>query len=228
MLTRWGSHSRSLMIHLQRKVAVVVSWEDNEDDGKSVRCPYCCSHRTSTPAASLVPLPVLSDHCVVCTGTQTCAPPPSTAMWMLAADVSVDGILMALVVLALVWFDCEWSPRVSFSTSLELHQNRCPSLHAVLWHSLPQYLALHFRHFANSRGQVSHWLHTTTSEGGRLVSHLTRSRQKEKTNFISPTKENDKAHQRSKPNNHQKNTHWSHTVESIILHAFHIITSAQC
>ena len=43
----------------------------------------------------------------------------------------------------------------SFS-SLALHQNRCPSLHAVLWHSFPQYFAFrHLRHFANSRRTVS-------------------------------------------------------------------------
>jgi len=35
------------------------------------------------------------------------APPPSIAMWMLAANVSVDSILMALVVVVLVLFDYE-------------------------------------------------------------------------------------------------------------------------
>jgi len=99
---------------------------------------------------------------VVVTGTRASA---STAMCMVAPGVSVDGVLTAFVVLALVWFDCcEWSWRVSSSTSFALHQNLCPSLHAVLWHSFPPFL--HLWHFANSRGYVSHLPHITRREEG--------------------------------------------------------------
>lgn len=57
----------------------------------------------------------------------------------------------------------------SSSPSFALHQNLCPSLHAVLWHSFPQYLAFrHLRHLANSRGRLSHRPHSTRYKKGRV------------------------------------------------------------
>jgi hypothetical protein len=53
----------------------------------------------------------------------------------------------------------------SSSPSLALHQNLCPSLHAELWHSFPQYLAfLQRRHLANCRGYCSHRPHNTAKK----------------------------------------------------------------
>jgi len=51
------------------------------------------------------PLSLSQFFLVVCTGTEASAPLPSTTMWMLAADDSVEGVLTALVVLVLVWFE---------------------------------------------------------------------------------------------------------------------------
>lgn len=58
------------------------------------------------------------------------------------------------------------------SPSFALHQNRCPSLQAVLWHSLPQYFAFrHRRHLANSRGYSSQRPQST--EGKEISTRFT-------------------------------------------------------
>lgn len=95
------------------------------------------------------------------TGTIAFGSGASGVMVALLADVAM---LEAAVVAAVV--------SGASSPSFALHQNRCPSLHAVLWHSFPQYLAFrHRRHLANSRGYSSQRPQST--EGNQDLVHRT-------------------------------------------------------
>ena len=163
---------------------------------------------------------------------RTSAPPPSIAMWMLAADVSVDGVLTALWWSGLTANDrrgCLPPHLLRYTKTYVLRSMLCFGiLCRIIWLStFPAFrkfarvgLPFATHHYKRGRRKVSFSSYNKIKEVDK----------REKTNFIFPTKANDKAQQRSKPNNHQKNTHYSHTAEStptIILHAFPIITPAQ-
>jgi hypothetical protein len=101
---------------------------------------------------------------------------------IIALGSGASGVIVALLAdVAMLEADDAAFASGASSPSFALHQNRCPSLQAVLWHSLPQYFAFrHRRHLANSRGYSSQRPQSTTG-ASKSVTCIARKEKKNPT-----------------------------------------------